>query len=505
VKKAIALAAFFLALHVLGVCVFPAHGMAFSYAFCLTGPLIAIICCFRVGRRTKPATAWKWMALCGGLILWEAATAIAAWEDLSNLNTYMVTAMGGFIFFLFGTPLLIAICASPYDKRLPAVVWIDGILAVAVGVLAYAEIFSFLPNSQGAVEQAGTVVDIAHVYDAENLLLAILASVRLLAAENADEEAFYRILCGFLWTYSAVAYFYNNVVVVRWQLQAGTPWDVLLDAPFLVLAALTVHVSGRALAGSIRIPRFAARMIQVGISVSLAIVLLILGVVAFGHSRAVGVVAIVGSLAGYGFRNMLSHAQLLASEDKLHESRKVLQQAALIDPLTGIANRRAFDQKLAREWRRAVRAKKSVAILIIDVDYFKKVNDQLGHQRGDECLVAVARALRRALPRNTDFIARYGGEEFAGILPATDGRGAIKVAEHLRGAVQSLRIEHPGSEHGILTVSIGATACRDMSVTTPEKLIPAADGALYEAKRKGRNRVEFAFPESKAPELRIVS
>jgi diguanylate cyclase (GGDEF)-like protein len=119
--------------------------------------------------------------------------------------------------------------------------------------------------------------------------------------------------------------------------------------------------------------------------------------------------------------------------------------------------------------------------------------------------VAVARTLERALPRVNDSIARYGGEEFACILPATDGNGAVKVAEQLRAAVESLRIEHPGSEHGILTVSLGATACRDASGAALPTLVRTADRALYEAKRKGRNRVEFALTESTIPALRVVS
>jgi diguanylate cyclase (GGDEF)-like protein len=183
----------------------------------------------------------------------------------------------------------------------------------------------------------------------------------------------------------------------------------------------------------------------------------------------------------------------------------VLERATLIDALTGVGNRRAFDQTLEREWHRANRDGESVALLLIDVDHFKKMNDGFGHQRGDECLVAVARALERALPRVVDFIARYGGEEFACILPATDDNGAVKVAEQLRAAVETLRIEHPGSEHGILTVSLGATACRAASGAALPTLVRTADRALYEAKRKGRNRVEFALTESKNPALRVVS
>jgi diguanylate cyclase (GGDEF)-like protein len=142
---------------------------------------------------------------------------------------------------------------------------------------------------------------------------------------------------------------------------------------------------------------------------------------------------------------------------------------------------------------------------MIDVDHFKQVNDSCGHQKGDECLAAVGRTLERSAPRVGDCVARYGGEEFACILPATDGVGATKVADRLRAAIEALQIEHPRSEHGVLTVSIGVTACHRLRGLTPELLIGTADRALYEAKTKGRNRVEFAPTESKVIELGEMS
>ncbi|MFZ0500446.1 MAG: GGDEF domain-containing protein [Steroidobacteraceae bacterium] len=503
-KQAIALVALFLILHALGTYCFPAHGMAVSYFFCLSGPVIAIVGCFRIGRQTGPATAWKWTAVCGGLLLWETGLAVAAWQDLLRENTYMVTAGGGFAYFLYGVPLLLAICAAPNDKRLPAVIWIDGILALAIGVLAYREIFSYLPG-MNQPEQWPAVTRVAYAYDAENVLLALLAGVRLLAADSAEEQSLYRTLCGFLWVYSIEAGFYNHVVAIRWQLDTGTPWDPMTVLPFLMLAAITFLAPVHPLQRPSYVSRSAVRMIQAGISVSLPLVLLTLGVIAIGHLPVLGAISIVGSLAAYGLRNMLSQAQLLESEDQLLESRKVLERASLIDPLTGVGNRRAFDQTLEREWSRAQRAGESLALVLIDVDHFKKMNDAFGHQRGDECLAAVARALERALPRVTDFIARYGGEEFACILPATDGNGAVRVAEQLRAAVETLRIEHPANELGILTVSLGATACRDASGAALPTLVRTADRALYEAKRKGRNRVELALTESGIPALRVVS
>jgi diguanylate cyclase (GGDEF)-like protein len=501
VRKTIALAGLFLVLHVLGIWAFPSNAMAISYSFLLTAPLVATVGCFRIGRRAGASVSWEWMALCLGLLLWELGLAMAARDDLWHENTSMVTAVEGFVYFLFGAPLLLVICASPSERRSPATIAIDGLMAVAIGVLSYREIFSFLPGLTMPA-QLPSVTRIAFIFDAENVLLALLASVRLLAADSADEQLFYRTVCTFLWTYVIASGFYNHMAVIRWQINTGHPVDAVVDIPFLLLSAITLGTPEQAVRWSRIVTRSTTRLIQAGISFSLPLLLLGLGIVALAHSTFIGIVSIVGSLVGYGLRNTLFHARLLESEDELRESRRVLEKAALIDPLTGIGNRRAFDRTLKREWRRADRAKEPLALLFIDVDYFKRMNDTHGHQRGDECLIAVASALEGALPRAGDFIARYGGEEFACILPGTDAKGAIEVGEKLRAAIEALQLEHLQSDHRVLTVSLGATVCHGLARAALPTLVRTADRALYEAKRKGRNRVEFAVTESKIRSLR---
>lgn len=165
------------------------------------------------------------------------------------------------------------------------------------------------------------------------------------------------------------------------------------------------------------------------------------------------------------------------------------------DALTGIANRRAFDETLAMEWERAQRGGHALALVMVDVDHFKAYNDHLGHPEGDRCLQAVAGALEAALPRKVDTIARYGGEEFAAILPYTDQAGAERVAETLRMAVQDLTFPHPASPVGpSVTISLGAVALTPGRGQSPEQLTAAADKALYRAKHAGRNRWEGPEP-----------
>ncbi len=188
---------------------------------------------------------------------------------------------------------------------------------------------------------------------------------------------------------------------------------------------------------------------------------------------------------------------LLVLSRKLNDANRELTRLTAVDGLTGIANRRAFDQTLLREWRRAARAGTPISLALIDVDQFKQFNDGYGHQLGDGCLKAIATALEQTLHRPTDMIARYGGEEFVAILPEANEAGAAKVCEDLRRTVEALRIRHEFSPVApCVTASIGVATARparhdEMGFTD---LLLRADNALYAAKREGRNRVAQATP-----------
>ncbi|HMH18614.1 MAG TPA: diguanylate cyclase [Burkholderiales bacterium] len=171
-------------------------------------------------------------------------------------------------------------------------------------------------------------------------------------------------------------------------------------------------------------------------------------------------------------------------------ANKQLEQIASQDGLTELANRRSFDVYLAAELARARRSKKTVALVLCDVDFFKPYNDHYGHPAGDECLKRVAAALQSACRRPADLVARYGGEEFALVLPDTELNGAVQVAETVRKAVEGLKVAHEhSSAASYVSISAGVAAqLPDMTITA-EQLIMAADEALYQAKHLGRNRV----------------
>jgi diguanylate cyclase (GGDEF)-like protein len=174
-----------------------------------------------------------------------------------------------------------------------------------------------------------------------------------------------------------------------------------------------------------------------------------------------------------------------------------LATLALTDGLTGISNRRAFDESLEREWKRTLREGSEISLLLLDIDYFKRFNDLYGHQVGDDCLRAVAAAVSGAV-RATDIVARYGGEEIAVILPSTFTSGAVEVAEKVRSAIAALQLGLGNNPEGggNVTVSIGvatALARQGGTIKMPESLLLAADNAMYKAKHEGRNRVATAL------------
>ncbi len=172
-----------------------------------------------------------------------------------------------------------------------------------------------------------------------------------------------------------------------------------------------------------------------------------------------------------------------------------LERQTLEDALTGIANRRHFDAALESEWRRAVRNRTRLALLLIDIDEFKAYNDTLGHPAGDACLRQVAQTLEASVTRAGDLVARYGGEEFAVILPNTDEHGAREIAARIRQELKLHQIAHPSSRVApVLTVSIGLAIAQPEQTAVVADLVIAADAALYEAKAAGRNRISIAAP-----------
>lgn len=184
-------------------------------------------------------------------------------------------------------------------------------------------------------------------------------------------------------------------------------------------------------------------------------------------------------------RRLLHQSQLY---QQLEIANRELQRLVTLDGLTGVANRRRFDEYLSIEWRHMAREQLPLSLILCDIDFFKKYNDTYGHQAGDDCLCKVANALSLCVKRPTDLVARYGGEEFAVILPNTTVVGASLVAQEIRAVINTLEIPHAQSlVSSHVTLSLGIACTQPKHDTSPAMLIATADAALYEAKAAGRN------------------
>lgn len=184
---------------------------------------------------------------------------------------------------------------------------------------------------------------------------------------------------------------------------------------------------------------------------------------------------------GETFNNMI---------EQIRHDMNELERHSNIDGLTGLGNRRYFEQRLQEEWSRAIRKQCPISILFIDIDYFKRYNDHYGHLQGDDCLRRVAEAIQHAVKRDVDVAARYGGEEFIIMLPETDLSGAEQVARELQQAIRKLHIEHKDSNvEPFVTLSIGIASHIPRFPEKAEELLHSADMALYQAKNRGRNRI----------------
>ncbi len=214
----------------------------------------------------------------------------------------------------------------------------------------------------------------------------------------------------------------------------------------------------------------------------------------------------------YGFAIDISHtvrtenalkqvnAEMKLSAEALKRVNAELKLSAIQDGLTRIPNRRRFDEVMDREWRRLARQRQPLSIILCDIDFFKRYNDSYGHQAGDACLQRVAQAIEAAIKRPSDLAARYGGEAFAIVLPNTEVKGALAVAERVRKAVRDLAILHEAS--GVdtcITLSLGVAETVPGPDSSPDELIGSADKALYSAKELGRNRCAIQSPLPPTP------
>ena len=476
-----------LCVHVALCAAFKSHSSAISDVFFVFWAGAALYVCSRRALTSPAVVRRNWGLISIALLIWIIATLLAARAEFWVHASAAAAQIDDLVYFFYGVPVLLAI-ATPEDREsISFFFWLDGVLAAAVGCLAYIALFNALPFSSVGFHPLSTR-QVIHIYDVEDFSLAVLATARLLiSARRSAEHRFFAITTSYLWVYAVCATIYNHIEAV---VDDAGVFDALVGPPFILLMLAIWFWPTSAASSSDR----AARRLPASFIDNARPVLLGLSVVALsawiahGHFR-VAIGTIFGTFVIYGVRSAMLQSRFVRTEADLERARDRLEQLVLQDGLTGIANRRCFDQRLNQEWARARRTGTPLSLLLIDIDHFKKLNDTFGHLVGDESLIQVARILQAAINRPGDLLARYGGEEFAALLPETGDCGAINVAERLQSALRNILPPAPIEQQ--VTISIGATTWTPPQRCATDQIIETADRALYHAKQTGRDRTEY--------------
>jgi len=478
-----ALAPAYLLLHGIVATCLPDRLAPLSTLCIVLAELAAIAAALRASRKVTYPARMGWILLALSILFHSTAMTLDMVTEIAQTPTFnFVPGFQIFFSMLSGVPLLVCVSLQR-DRRIRSIAQvINALLSFAIGVVLYLEIFSHL-TLNGSANPADAIF-IAHVFDGIDLFLAAAATIRWLGSNTSQDGNLFRILSIFLWIDAVFPALHNWIM-----LRHDYIWlDLFISAPYVVLFVLILTADRRP--AHIRPPAF-VRAVQIGSPLFLALALVSAGVFASQSHFYVGLAAELLAVAGYGTVSIFSQSRVLQTEESLRASKERLEKLIEVDSLTGIANRHAFDKALDREIAAARRSRLPVSLLMIDVDHFKEINDEDGHQAGDEYLNRIAGAMRAALPRSTDFTARYGGDEFSAILAATNAAGAMNTARKLHQSVADLQLPHPATPSGKVTISIGISTWDGSPNPSPEALISAADQALYLAKGRGRNCSEF--------------
>lgn len=456
-------------IHWLALVLFPDDAGEISPLFLIAAPLCAALTCLR--RALNPGEVYGWAALALGLMLWTLGVfAATLGDDLASLASEGVGSILPYIFY--GVPLICIMASpehTPWRIRL-----VDGVLAIVLGALFFLHSITFATIAGFTGNGADHVM---WMFDIENICIALFAVVRFAASVRPRERSFFRSLAIFAAIYLVVAGYANHNLS---DTEFGHPADPLITFPFLILIVLALAPDRTT--GPIRLPsRELVIAVNVGSPLMLPLMILCVSVALVTTRPMEAAAGFAAALIGYGVRTVL--VQMRGTME-----REDLDRLIRTDPLTGLANRRHLTEALTSAWNDARRASNGLAVLMIDIDDFKCLNDELGHAVGDQRLQEVGRILAACAGRNSDVVARYGGEEFIAVLPQTSRHGAERMAEHMRRSVQQAALPSPAAR-GIVTVSIGLGWAEMPRENDPDDLVKAADAALYDAKHAGKDCV----------------
>lgn len=412
-----------------------------------------------------------------GLGLWVVGmgNAIANSDTERNLiSTYVY-------FVSYGLPLLYAAVVTPDEPTTASRRLVDVVLLGLLAILCYLGVRD-LKDEHGFLMSAYEPW-VALAFDAENAVLFLVFLVRTLAAADEREYRSFKVVTVFLGIYASTAALHNHVDPGEATRAIAAVMDTLPVVSFSALICL-LHAHRRPAAFD-PIRRVWMRHLAAGFAPGVLLAAIFAFSVGIRGSKGLsGQLVLALAMLTYVIRVVQTQFWLASTRDRLATALATVERMSLLDVLTGIPNRRAFELALGERLRESVRDRKPISALMIDVDLFKRFNDSRGHLDGDEALAAVARLLAGSLRRPADFIARYGGEEFVVLLPHTAEDGAQVVARRMNRSVYDAALMFEQGIDRRVTVSIGIATTDELDA---DDLMRRADMALYRAKAEGRN------------------
>jgi diguanylate cyclase (GGDEF)-like protein len=484
------LAIAFVLLHVAATAIWSAHAMIASYLFLIAAPLLGTAMALRRCWLEGFTLSRGWILAAISLLMWSLGMISSLDADLSLPDPSQIPGESMLLYILYGVPISYAVATLGVERSSGVQRGIDGLLAIALGYLYFVLTFSWTTlHGELSAQSARMIV---YTFDLENAFLAITTLIRYVASETQADRHLFRTLAIYACAYATCAAYYNHHVALGVAPDIGSAYDAVVDVPFLLFAALAWSPSSRG--AMVRQRLLLVHFVRSGSPLLLSLSVLTVSLLLLYQRQHIdlGIAGVVVAVLGYGLRSILSQVRHIETEDLLRHDRRTLAELAMHDALTGLLNRRAFDEALGREWSVAQRGDQVISLVLIDIDLFKQYNDSYGHPAGDACLKQVADALQSSLLRTHDVLARYGGEEFVVILPGATPAAAAAVTLRMCEAVNTLALPHRASPFRRVTVSAGVACSSVVRAGTADMLVGSADRALYEAKRMGRNRVEHA-------------
>jgi diguanylate cyclase (GGDEF)-like protein len=453
-------------------------------------PLVTAFCILWRIRRLPALerTSWFWFAV--ACLFWVAGAIAGIYPYPGGPVLHVCIYPSEILYAAAGLPLLLNVSSTRDTRSTHSVLLLDLAISVIILILLCVRFYG-INQSVSQATQAMIWIKFGELG-----LIALAAGTRMLVWTNRENRRRIRLFCVAMWMFLPIeiGMVYANQ---HWHLPGGTIFDLSWDAPFFFAGWQSLFMP--VTPGSVKQVRELNRAGWLVDSLSplfiVAAAFLLASQVATQYPvlalTALGLVLLLQGLHAALVQLAVHDGQvlLIERERQLREANSRLEQLSMQDPLTGVANRRRFDAALQKAWKRAARRRDDFAVLMIDLDLFKTINDLYGHAYGDECLIEVTDVLEQQAHRPDDLLARYGGEEFVFMLPGTNLRGAQIVADRLRTAIWDRKIRHEGSPFAQqLTVSVGVGVGKAEPDLNPALLVEVADQALYEAKRLGRNR-----------------